>query len=178
MRKFLVLLAGVLMFTGDQADSQKTASGYATLIRTTVLARLVDLEPSITFWRDVMGFDYAGDPEPRTGFASPLGWNDDSTTYFTTFTSKDGAMFALLMVEDTPDFPALDLPDTGTAYGGMVLVHMGRNIGDVYDRAVAHGVDIVKPYGPSRTGRSMQMLLRAPTGHMVEVYEMIEQDQR
>ena len=71
-------------------------------------------------------------------------------------------MFALLMVEDTPDFPALDLPDTGTAYGGIVLVHMGRNIGDVYDRAVAHGADIVKPYGPSRTGRSMTMLLRAP----------------
>lgn len=176
MRKFLVLLAGVLMFTGVQSDSHKTASGYATLIRTTVLARLADLEPSITFWRDVMGFDYAGDPEPRAGFASPLGWSEDSTTYFTTFTSRDGAMFALLMVEDTPGFPALDLPDAGTAYGGMVLVHMGRNIGDVYDRAVAHGVDIIKPYGPSRTGRSMQMLLRAPTGHMVEVYEMIEQD--
>lgn len=177
MRKFLVLFAGVLMFTGAQTDSHKTASGYATFIRTTVLARQADLKPSITFWRDVMGFDYAGDPEPRTGFAHPLGWNEDSTTYFTTFTSKDGAMFALLMVEDTPDFPALDLPDAGTAYGGIVLVHMGKNIGDVYDRAVAHGADIVKPYGPSRTGRSMTMLLRAPTGHMVEVYEMIEQDQ-
>ena len=93
MRK--LLLAGVLVFTGVQSDSHKTASGYATLIRTTVLARLADLEPSITFWRDVMGFDYAGDPEPRTGFASPLGWSEDSTTYFTTFTSKDGAMFAL-----------------------------------------------------------------------------------
>ena len=175
MRKFSALLAGLLMFTGAQADSHQTTPGYATLIRTTVLARLADLKPSITFWRDVMGFDYAGDPEPRTGFAHPLGWSEDSTTYFTTFTSRDGAMFALLMVEDTPDFPALDLPDTGTAYGGIVLVHMGRNIGDVYDRAVAHGADIVKPYGPSRTGRSMTMLLRAPTGHMVEVYEMIEQ---
>ena len=177
MRQFLGMLAGALMLAGAQADSHDTAPGYATLIRTTVLARLSDLEPSITFWRDVMGFDYAGDPQPRTGFAHPLGWSEDSTTYFTTFTSKDGAMFALLMVEDTPDFPALDLPDSGTAYGGVVLVHMGRNIGDVYDRAVAHGVDIVKPYGPSRTGRSMTMLLRAPTGHMVEVYEMVEQGQ-
>ncbi|MCY4478010.1 MAG: VOC family protein [Gammaproteobacteria bacterium] len=176
MRRFLASLAGVLMLTGLQADSHEPGSGYATLIRTTVLARLADLQPSITFWRDVMGFDYAGDPEPRTGFAHPLGWNEDSTTYFTTFTSKDGAMFALLMVEDTPGFPALDLPESGTAYGGIVLVHMGRNIGDVYDRAVAHGVDIVKPYGPSRTGRSMTILLRAPTGHMVEIYEMIEQD--
>lgn len=177
MRKILVLLAGVLMFSGAVADSHEPGPGYATLIRTTVLARLADLNPSITFWRDVMGFDYAGDPEPRTGYAHPLGWSEDSTTYFTTFTSKDGAMFGLLMVEDMPDFPALDLPDTGTAYGGVVLVHMGKDIGDVYDRAVAYGVDIVKPYGPSRTGRSMTMLLRAPTGHMVEVYQMIEQAQ-
>ena len=177
MRKLLVLLAGVVMFAGAQADSHKAEPGYATLIRTTVLARLADLEPSITFWRDVLGFEYAGDPEPRTGYAHLLGWNEDSTTYFAIFTSKDGAMFALLMVEDTPDFPALDLPDTGTAYGGVVLVHMGKDIGDVYDRAVAHGADIVKPYGPSRTGRSMTMLLRAPTGHMVEVYEMLEQEE-
>lgn len=177
MRKFLVLLAGIVMFAGAQADSHEPEPGYATFIRTAVLARRADLEPSITFWRDVMGFDYAGDPEPRTGFAHPLGWNEDSTTYFTIFTSREGAMIGLLMVEDTPDFPELDLPDAGTAYGGVVLVHMGRNIRDVYDRAVAHGVDIVKPYGPSRTGRSMTILLRAPTGQMVEIYEMIEQDQ-
>jgi len=170
------MLAGIVIFTGAaQADSHEEESGYATFIRTAVLARLSDLEPSITFWRDVMGFDYAGDPEPRTGYSHPLGWNEDSTTYFTIFTSREGAMFALLMVEDTPDFPKLDLPDSGTAYGGVVLVHTGKNIRDVYDRAVAHGVDIIRPYGPSRTGRSMVMLLRAPTGHMVEVYETIEQ---
>ena len=177
MRRIFLLLAGALVFTGVQADTDESSEGYATFIRTAVLGRLADLEPSITFWRDVMGFDYAGDPEPRTGFAHPLGWNEDSTTYFTIFTSKDGAMIGLLMVEDTPDFPSLDLPDEGTAYGGVVLVHMGKDIGDVYKRAVEHGADIVKPYGPSRTGRSMTMLLRAPTGQMVEVYEMIETEQ-
>ena len=89
-------------------------------------------------------------------------------------------MIGLLMVEDTPDFPELDLPDEGTAYGGVVLVHMGKNIRDVYDRAVAHGVDIVKPYGPSRTGRSMTILLAAPPRakwSRPARYEMIEQDQ-
>ena len=172
---FVVLFASGVHISDARADSHEAGDGYATLIRTTVLARLSDLEPSITFWRDVMGFDYAGNPEPRSGFASPLGWNADSTTYFTTFTAKNGAMFALLMVEDTPDFPALDLPETGTAYGGVVLVHMGKDIGDVWERAVAHDVPVLKPYGPSRTGRSMQMLLRAPTGHVVEIYEMIEQ---
>ena len=73
MRKFTLLLAGVLMFAGAQADSHEPEPGYATFIRTAVLARRADLEPSITFWRDVMGFDYAGDPEPRTGYAHPAG---------------------------------------------------------------------------------------------------------
>jgi catechol 2,3-dioxygenase-like lactoylglutathione lyase family enzyme len=175
MRIVFALLAFLIMPQTSWADSHEGGEGYASFIRTTVLARLSDLEPSITFWRDVMGFEYTGDPEPRTGFASPLGWNEDSTTYFTTFTSTDGAMFALLMVEDTPDCPSLTLPEKGTAYGGVVLVHMGKDIGDVWERAVAHGVEVLKFYGPSRTGLSMQMVLRAPTGHAVEVYEMVEQ---
>jgi len=174
MRVFITILTFILMPHSALADGHEAGDGYATLIRTTVLAHLSDLEPSITFWRDIMGFEYAGDPEPRTGSASPLGWNEDSNTYFTTFTSKNGAMFALLLVEDTPDFPSLELPDTGTAYGGVVLVHIGKDIGDVWKRAVVHDVPVLKPYGPSPSGRSMQMLLRAPTGHVVEIYEMIE----
>jgi len=167
------LVAAVLAFIFPIHNISAQEEGYAILIRTTVLARLADLEPSITFWRDVMGFSYAGEPEPRTGFSSPLGWSEDATNYFAVFTSQNGAMLALLMVEDDPDFPSIDLPEIGTAYGGIVLVHMGKDIGDVYDRAIKHGVEIIKPYGPSRTGRSMQMLMRAPTGQMVEVYEMV-----
>ncbi len=175
MRIIIALLSVILLSSNAQADSHESGEGYANFVRTTLLARYSDLEPSITFWRDVMGFSYAGDPEPRTGFDSPLGWTKDSVTYFTSFTSKEGSTLALLMVEDTPGFPSVDLPDEGTAYGSMVLVHIAKDIRDVYDRAVEYGVEIIKPYGPSRTGRSIQILLRAPTGHMVEVYEMIEQ---
>ena len=148
--------------------------GYASFARTTILARVADLAPSITFWRDVMGFTYAGDPEPRSGFASLLGWSEQATTYFTSFKSTDGSTVALLLVDDDPNFPTLQLPAAGTAYGGVVLVHTAKNIRDVYDRAVEHDVEIIKPYGPSRTGRSIQILLRAPTGHVVEVYELLD----
>ena len=158
---------------GMSSPAAAEEPGYASFARTTILARLQDLKPSITFWRDVMGFEYAGDPKPRGGFASILGWSEQATTYFTSFTSKGGSTVALLLVENDPDFPALELPASGTAYGGIVLVHTAKNLRDVYDRAVAHGVEILKPYGPSRTGRSMQILLRAPTGHVVEVYELI-----
>lgn len=170
-------MAAVLAFILPAQNISAQDEGYATLIRTTVLARLADLNPSITFWRDVMGFSYGGDPDPRTGFSSPLGWTEDATNYFATFTSKNGAMLALLMVEGDPDFPSVNMPKTGTAYGGIVLVHMGKEISDVYDRAIKHGVEIIKPYGPSRTGKSMQMLMRAPTGHVVEVYEMVESEE-
>ena len=158
------------------APSATAEPGYASFARTTILARLDDLQPSVTFWRDVMGFEYAGDPEPRGGHASILGWSEQATTYFTSFTSRGGSTVALLLVDNDPDFPTLELPASGTAYGGIVLVHTAKNIRDVYDRAVEHGVEILKPYGPSRTGLSIQILLRAPTGHVVEVYELLDQD--
>lgn len=157
------------------ADGHEMEPGYASFARTTILGRLADLEPSITFWRDVMGFSYAGDPSPSTGNSSPIGWDDDAQRYFTAFTSREGSTVALLLIEDAPDFPVLNMPKEGTAIGGVVLVHTAKNLEDLYNRAVANNVEIVKPYTPSVTGRSMQIYLRAPTGHLVEIYEMIPQ---
>ena len=165
-------LLTLLGWNGSSALAEEP--GYASFVRTTILARKQDLEPSITFWRDVMGFEYAGDPQPRSGSASILGWSDKATTYFTSFQSREGSTVALLLVDGDPDFPALKLPNAGTAYGGVVLVHTAKNIRQVYDRAVAHGVEIVKTYGPSNTGLSIQIMLRAPTGQMVEIYELID----
>ena len=160
------------------AEQAGPGPGYASFARTTLLARLSDLGPSVTFWRDVMGFEYGGNPEPRTGSASKyLGWSAEATTYFTAFKSKEGSTVALLLVEDEPNFPELELPGSGVAYGGMVLVHTAKNIRDIYERALEHGTEIIKPYGPSRTGRSIQMMFRAPTGQIVEVYELIEAPQ-
>ncbi len=177
MRRLILALSALLTpsFLVSHATAQEVEPGYASFARTTILARYADLEPSIVFWRDVMGFSYAGDPKPTTGTTSPLGWDENAVRYFTAFTSKEGSTVALLMVEDAPDFPSVNLPENGVAYGGVVLVHTAKNIRDVYDRAVANNVDIVKPYGPSTTGLSIQMMFRAPTGQMVEIYEMIPQ---
>ena len=156
---------------GDQAAP---AAGYASLARTTLIARHADLEASVTFWRDIMGFTYRGDPSPVTNSTSEsLGWSS-ATRWFTSFSSIDGSTVALLMVEDDPAFPSLAMPREGAAYGSVVLVHTARNIREVYARALAHEVEVLRPLDVSETGRSLQMLLRAPTGHMVEVYEMLE----
>ncbi len=57
-----------------------------------------------------------------------------------------------------------------------MLVHTAVGLEAIYNRAVEHGVDIVKPYSPSPTGRSMTVFLRAPTGQLLEIYEMIPTD--
>jgi len=177
MRRLIFALFVLLLppFLVSHATAQQAEPGYASFARTTLMGRLADLEPSIIFWRDVMGFSYMGDPTPTTGDSSPIGWDENATRYFTAFTSKEGSTVALLMVEDAPDFPSLNLPTEGAAYGGVILVHTAKNLEDVYNRAVANNVDIIKPYTPSATGRSMQIYLRAPTGQMVEIYEMIPQ---
>ena len=169
------VFATILIAATMTAPALAEEAGYASFARTTLLARLSELETSVTFWRDVMGFEYAGNPEPRSGYASlHLGWSKEATTYFTSFKSTGGSTIALLLVDNDPDFPSLKLPENGTAYGGMVLVHTAKNIRGVWDRAVEHDVEVIKPYGPSRTGRSIQIMLRAPTGQVVEIYEMIE----
>ncbi|NKB44754.1 MAG: hypothetical protein GKS03_10805 [Alphaproteobacteria bacterium] len=175
MRTLIAFLTIVLLPFTVAADGHETEPGYASFARTTILARYADLEPSITFWRDVMGFSYAGDPQPTTGTPSPIGWDEEAVRYFTAFSSKEGSTIALLMIEDDPDFPAVALPESGAAIGGSVLVHTAKNLEDLYNRAVANNVTILKPYTPSVTGRSMQIYLRAPTGQLVEIYEMIPQ---
>lgn len=177
MRKCSIALAATLLALTSLVACAEDTSGYASFARTTLVARLADLEPSIVFWRDVMGFEYLGDPQPRKGSGNEfLGWNEDATTYFTAFSSKEGSTVALLLVEEQPDFPEQRPHAPATAYGSVVLVHTAKGIRDIYDRAVANDVEIVKPYGLSPTGRSYQMMFRAPTGHMVEIYEVIERD--
>ena len=173
MRRFILMLASLMLPT--TVSAQEPGPGYASFVRTTILARYADLEPSIIFWRDVMGFSYAGEPRENTGDSSPIGWDENAKRYFTSFTSKEGSTVALLMVEDAPEFPHLNMPADGTAYGGVVLVHTAKNLEGLYGRAVVNNVKVVKPYGPSATGLSMQIYLRAPTGQLVEIYEMIPQ---
>jgi catechol 2,3-dioxygenase-like lactoylglutathione lyase family enzyme len=174
MKYLTTAILWLISFPG-LAQEPHPEKGETSFARTTLVARYSDLAPSITFWRDVMGFTYGGDPEPRKGSGNEyLGWTEEATTYFTSFSSPGGSTLAMLMIEDQPGFQAIDLPDTATAYGGMVLVHTARNLEAVYERAVEHGIEILKPYGPSGTGRSMQVFFRAPTGHVVEIYEMID----
>ena len=142
-------------------------------LRSTIICKIKDLEPSITFWRDVMGYEFSGMPSSFTsGSSSLMGWTKDSKRSFTSFKSQGGSTIALLIIEDS-DFSEIKLTSKGTAFNDIILVHEANNIKKIFDRAIKHKVDIIKPYGPSSTGKSIQLFLRAPTGHFVEIYEIL-----
>jgi hypothetical protein len=169
----LLLATLLIVLNFGSSYGKEINEAYASFARTTIVCHLADLKPSIIFWRDVMGFEYSGAPEPATGSSSLLGWDDQAVRYFTSFKSKNGSTIALLMVENAVGFSTLELPEKGVSYGGVVLVHTAKNIKELYDRAVSNNLNIIKHYGLSSTGKSMQLFLRAPTGQVVEVYELL-----
>jgi catechol 2,3-dioxygenase-like lactoylglutathione lyase family enzyme len=144
-----------------------------TFLRSTIVCKISDLERSIVFWRDVMGFEFFGKPSSSvSGSSSLMGWDHNTKRSFTSFKSQGGSTIALLIIEDE-DFKEIKLSKQGTAFNDVILVHEAINIKQIYDRAIKHKVEIIKPYGPSGTGKSIQIFLRAPTGHFVEIYEII-----
>ena len=168
---FVFFTAGAVM-----ADGHTNGEPAAKFDRTTLMVR--DIEPSIAFWRDVMGFKPAGEPRviPAGQADSNLGWDETAERKFTVLYSPDGAGIGLLEVNQD-DFPTVDISEHPTGYGGVVLVHPTKNLHVIYERAQAANVEIMKPMAPSATGRSMQMYLKAPTGHVVELYELLPEDQ-
>lgn len=160
-----------LNFSSRQHKNSPEAS--TTFLRSTIVCKIKNLEPSIVFWKDVMGFEFSGLPPSSTsGSSSLMGWTKDSKRSFATFKSKGGSTIALLIIDDS-SFPEVELITKGTGYNDIILVHEATNIKEIYDRAIKYNIEIIKPYGPSSTGKSIQLFLRAPTGHFVEIYEII-----
>jgi len=165
------LLFGLTIFTtllisGVQAQE----SGTARLDRTTLMIK--DMEASYAFWRDVMQFEIIMEPrELDDGENVYLGWSNEAAVRFARFQSPDGAGIGLLeVVQD--NYADLNLKDTPTGYGDAILVLIATDIDAVYARAVDANA-VLKPLGLSPTGRSKQMFLEAPSGHILEVYEVL-----
>jgi|GEM_PF-610191 len=171
MSFFSRLLLGLTVFAPlmvSHVDAQE--SGTARLDRTTLMIR--DMEESFAFWRDVMQFDVIMEPrELDRGENVYLGWSDAAVVRFARFQSPDGAGIGLLEVVQE-DYADLNLKDTPTGYGDAILVLIATDIDAIYARAQATGA-VLKPLGLSPSGRSKQMFLEAPSGHVLEVYELL-----
>ncbi len=151
---------------------QAEPSGTARLDRTSLVVK--DLSKSIAFWRDVMRFEMVGQPRALPPSENRyLGWSKEATVRFARLQSSDGAGIGLLEVTQE-GFPSLNIEDHPTGHGGIVLVLVATDIEALYARAKAAGA-VHKPLGLSPSGRSKHMYLKSPSGHVLEMYELLPQ---
>lgn len=155
--------------TTDEASS--VIKGTASFNRTTLVVR--DMNASLAFWRDVMNFDVHTQPRKLPPQENKyLGWSEETTEVrFARVLSPQGAGVGLLEIKDE-GFPSLNIKETPAAYGGVVLVFVARDIEALYERAVRANA-VFKPLSLSPTGLSQQTYLRSPSGHVLEIFELI-----
>lgn len=168
MALFKRLFLALIIFSAPGASAQE--SGAARLDRTTLM--IADMKASFSFWRDVMKFEVILEPrELERSENIYLGWNDNAVVSFARFQSPDGAGIGLLAVVQE-DYANLKLKETPTGYGDAILVLVAQDIDALYARAMEADA-VLKPLGLSPSGRSKQMFLEAPSGHILEVYELL-----
>ncbi|MEM7277551.1 MAG: VOC family protein [Pseudomonadota bacterium] len=170
---FRVTLVCVLWLISGFAVANEP--GSARFDRTSLVVQQMD--SSVVFWRDVMGFELVLEPRTLPSTNNPyLGWTEDAVVRFARFVSPDGAGLGLLEVQQ-PGFPSLKIKDHATGHGGVILVMVATDIEALYKRAVKAKA-VLKPLGLSATGLSKHMYLKSPSGHALELYELLtEADQ-
>jgi len=158
------------VFTTSIAQESKQIPGTAKFDRTTLVIK--DMQKSLEFWRDVMNYTVKNEPRtlPKTE-NKYLGWTMEATISFARLYSSEGAGIGLLEVQQE-GFGSLYIENQATLYGGVILVHPATDIKAIYERAVKANA-VLKPLQKSPTGLSMQMYLKSPSGHVLELYELL-----
>lgn len=166
-----VMCCSALSLTAAKSEiSDATDAGSARFDRTTLVIR--DMQESLSFWRDVMQFEVVRQPITLPSTENQyLGWSSEATVTFAGLVSPDGAGVGLLEVSED-GFADLNIKRHPTGHGGVVLVMIAKNIEILYERALEADA-VLKPLGLSPTGRSKQMYLNSPSGHVLEVYEVL-----
>ncbi len=171
MRKYRQLIISlVATFLVSASPVQAETSGTARFDRASLIVK--DMEQSLFFWRHVMQFDLLFEPRQLPPLENEyLGWTKDAVLTFARLQSPDGAGIGLMEIKQ-PGFPDLELEKYPNAHGSVIFVHVAKDIEALHKRALAAGA-VLKPLGLSRSGRSKQMYLRSPSGHVLEIYELL-----
>lgn len=149
---------------------QAEEAGKARFDRATFIVK--DMEESLAFWRDVMQFELLFEPRKLPPLDNEyLGWTKEGVLRFARLQSPDGAGIGLMEITQ-PGFPDLNIEKYPNAHGSVVFVHVATDIEALYKRAKEAGA-VLKPLGLSRSGRSKQMYLKSPSGHLLEIYELL-----
>jgi catechol 2,3-dioxygenase-like lactoylglutathione lyase family enzyme len=164
-RKILLAFVAVCLIAGPARAQDK---GTARFDRTALVIK--DMYASMAFWRDIMKFEVVIEPVilPKAENKA-IGWSDQADVRFARLQSPQGAGIALLEVKQD-GYHDLEIAYKPVAYGGVVLVFEAKDIDALYQRALKAGA-VAKHLGASPSGKSKQMNLRAPSGHLLEIYE-------
>jgi catechol 2,3-dioxygenase-like lactoylglutathione lyase family enzyme len=167
----LTTFVALLLVTG--AAAQDVPESFATLQRAAVMVK--DRPATVKFYRDVLGY---AEEQTTTDIKlppdHPLGLPPDAVLSMTYMKSRDGAYMALMGV-DSKSLPTLQRP-TGSdnAYNDVILVHVVKNVDDIYKRAIAGGYTVLTPPKLSRTGAAKQLFMRDPNGIKIELNEILK----
>lgn len=176
MQKILKYSVSCLaMIIVHPANAETGATGTARFDRATFIVK--DMQQSLSFWRDVMQFELLFEPRELPRLENEyLGWTKDGVLRFARLQSPDGAGIGLMEIRQ-PDFPDLNIAKYPNAHGSVIFVHVAKDIEALYERAQKAGA-VLKPLGLSRSGRSKQMYLKSPSGHVLEIYELLPADEK
>lgn len=167
-QKLMLSVATIVLLCGVSAKAEEP--GTARFDRASLIVK--DMEKSLSFWRNVMQFELLFEPRQLPPIENEyLGWRKEAVLTFARLQSPDGAGIGLMEIKQ-PNFPDLNLEENTNAYGSVIFVHVAKDIEQLYTRAQKVGA-VVKPLGLSRSGRSKQMYLRSPSGHVLEIYELL-----
>ena len=166
-------LALVALCIASSAMAADMPESYATLQRAAVMVK--DRPATVKFYRDVLGYaEEHTTTDIKLPPDHPLGLPPDAVLSMTYMKSRDGAYMALMGV-DSKSLPTLQRP-TGSdnAYNDVILVHVVKNIDDIYKRAIAGGYTVLTPPKLSRTGAAKQLFMRDPNGIKIELNEILK----
>jgi catechol 2,3-dioxygenase-like lactoylglutathione lyase family enzyme len=168
----LHILFAALLATASAA-AQDTPDAYATLQRAAVMVK--DRPATVKFYRDVLGYaEEQTTTDVKLAPDHPLGLPSDAVLSMTYMKSRDGAYVAVMGV-DSQTLPTLERPTgSGNAYNDVMLVHIVRNVDEIYKRAMAGGYTVLSAPRLSRTGAAKQMLMRDPNGIKLELNEILK----
>ncbi len=160
----------VATFLALGSPAQAETEGTAQFDRASLIVK--GMEASLEFWRDVMKFELLFEPRKLPPLDNEyLGWTKQGELTFARLQSPDGAGIGLMEIKQ-PGFPDLELGEQLNAHGSVIFVHVAKDIDALYERAQRAGA-VLKPLGLSRSGRSKQMYLKSPSGHVLEIYELL-----
>jgi catechol 2,3-dioxygenase-like lactoylglutathione lyase family enzyme len=170
--KILGIIAPLLtMLFSFPSNAQDEA--YSTLTRAAFF--VAEPDATIIFYKDVLGYEEGKTSRNVGPYDADNAWGIPAGSHLrmTYLKSRDGAYVAVMGLEDASLGTLLRPDGVANAFGDVMLIHLVKNMDEVYSRAIAGGYDVIKPPIFSGSGTSKQMFLRDPNGIRVELNEIL-----